>query len=112
MKVHIVTRANRAHYRNELEQMHRLRHEIFVDELGWSALRSDDGIERDEFDDDHAVYLVAAERGEVHGSLRLLPTWKRCMISERFPEWANPGLFRTGAGIWEWTRWAPGTTHR
>ena len=55
MKVHIITSANRAVYGRELEQMHRLRHEIFVEELGWTDLWSAEGVERDDFDDEHAV---------------------------------------------------------
>jgi acyl-homoserine lactone synthase len=112
MKVHIVTRANRSLYARELEQMHRLRHEIFVDELGWSDLRSPDGIERDDFDCEEAVYLIAAEFGQVHGSVRLLPTWRRCMALECFPAWLNEGGFQPAPDIWEWTRWAPGTVRR
>jgi acyl-homoserine lactone synthase len=112
VRVHIVTPANRALYAQELEQMHRLRHEIFVEELGWSALRSPDRKERDEFDDGAAVYLLAMEDSVVHGSLRLLPTWKRCMISERFAEWAGESPVAAEGTAWEWTRWCPGTAKR
>lgn len=112
MKVHVVTPANRALYGSELVQMHRLRHEIFVEELGWSALTSPDGLERDEFDDGAAIYLLAMEDGVVHGSLRLLPTWKRCMISERFAEWAGRASVPAAGDAWEWTRWCPGTARR
>ena len=112
MKVHIITSANRAVYGRELEQMHRLRHEIFVEELGWTDLWSAEGVERDDFDDEHAVYLAAIDDGRVQGSLRLLPTWKRCMITERFPQWADMAPVEAGGGVWEWTRWCPGTTRR
>ena len=30
------------------------------------------------------VDLIAAEFGRVYGSLRLLPTWRRCMVQEKF----------------------------
>jgi N-acyl-L-homoserine lactone synthetase len=111
MKVHIVTSANRAFYDRELRRMHRLRHEIFVEELGWEGLRSSDGLDVDEFDDEHAVYLIATDQGEVEGSVRLLPTWKRCMVRERFSAWIGR-TFQPAPGAWEWTRWAPGSTRR
>jgi N-acyl-L-homoserine lactone synthetase len=112
MKVHIVTPANRGRYAAELREMHRLRHEIFAEQLGWTACQADDGLDRDEFDDDHAVYLIAAEHGKVHGSLRLLPTWRRCMASEKFSAWLNAGAFEPAPDTWEWTRWAPGTVQQ
>lgn len=112
MKVHIITNANRAVYGRELDQMYRQRHAIFVDELGWSDLRSPEGVERDEFDDENAVYLAAIADGQVQGSLRLLPTWKRCMITERFAKWADMEPVEAGGAVWEWTRWCPGTVHK
>jgi N-acyl-L-homoserine lactone synthetase len=111
MKVHIVTPANRGRYAAELREMHRLRHEIFAEELGWTACKAADGLDRDEFDDEHAVYLIAAEFGQVYGSVRLLPTWRRCMVLESFSEWLTPGAFEPAPDAWEWTRWAPGTVH-
>jgi acyl-homoserine lactone synthase len=109
LKVHIVTAANRALYREQLEQMHQLRHRIFVEELGWAALASPEQLEIDEFDDRHAVYLLACRDGEVHGSLRLLPTWRRCMITERFPDYLQGRSAPVGPDAWEWTRWCPGS---
>lgn len=110
MKVHIVTKANRAFYVGELDQMHRLRHRVFVDELKWTALASPDGLEVDDFDDeDAAVYLIACEEGRVHGSLRLLPTWRRSMLKERWPHFVTEGECPAGPSIWEWTRWCPGS---
>jgi N-acyl-L-homoserine lactone synthetase len=112
VKVHVVTSANRALYASELEQMHRLRHRVFVEELGWLALTSPDGIERDEFDDEEsAVYLIACENGRVYGSVRLLPTWRRCMLTECWPEWVARESSPIGPAVWEWTRWCPGTVH-
>ncbi len=109
MRVHIVTQANRALYGSELEQMHRLRHHVFVDELGWRDLQSPDELEIDEFDDEHAVYLIACKNGEVHGSVRLLPTWRRCMITQQFSDFLGGAAAPTGPDVWEFTRWCPGT---
>ena len=108
MKVHVVTRANRSLYTQALERMHQLRHQVFVDELGWSDLKSADGLERDDFDNEDAVYLLACEDGECLGSVRLLPTWRRSMLSEIWPEFVTSSELATGPDIWEWTRWCPG----
>lgn len=112
MKVHIVTAANRDRYGRELEQMHRQRHEVFVGGLGWTELAQRDGLERDQFDDGSAAYLLAMENGDVQGSLRLLPTWRRCMLTECWPQSVTRGEPPRGPGVWEWTRWCPGTLAR
>lgn len=108
MKVHVVTSANRSLYSDALERMHQLRHQVFVEELGWSDLRSDDGLEVDDFDGEDAVYLLACEDGECFGSVRLLPTWRRSMLSEIWPEFITSDERAAGPDIWEWTRWCPG----
>jgi len=112
MKVHVVTNANRSLYAKALERMHQLRHQVFVQELGWTDLRSDDGLEVDDFDGDDAVYLLACEEDECFGSVRMLPTWRRSMLSEIWPEFISTQERATGPDIWEWTRWCPGTIAR
>jgi len=112
MKVHVVTSANRSLYTEALARMHQIRHQVFVEELGWSDLRSDDGLEIDDFDCDEAVYLLACEDGECFGSVRLLPTWRRSMLSEIWPEFVTSDERAAGPDIWEWTRWCPGVIAR
>ena len=80
MKVHVVTGANRSLYTKALERMHQIRYRVFVEDLGWSDLKSADGLETDDFDNDDAVYLLACEDGECFGSVRLLPTWRRSLL--------------------------------
>ena len=48
--IHIVTAENEYHYRDEMEQAYRLRHQIFVEEMGWTELAKPDGREIDQFD--------------------------------------------------------------
>lgn len=107
MQVHIVTQANSNLYCDELAAMHRGRHRVFVEELGWSDLWSSSGLERDAFDDQHAVYLIAIHQDEVCGSLRLLPTWRRCMITELWPQFVERPSALGQRDVWEWTRWCP-----
>lgn len=107
MRAHIVTCANRARYADALDQMHRQRHALFIEQLGWSALQSIDGREIDEYDDDNAVYLLTIDQGAVLGSIRFLPSWRRSLMAEKLPNFVD-GEMPIGPDIWEWTRWAPG----
>ncbi|MER7141876.1 MULTISPECIES: acyl-homoserine-lactone synthase [Streptomyces] len=58
-----------------LEDMFRLRYEVFHRRLGW-AVDVDNGLERDEFDDLDPVYAIAVHRPSkaVVGCVRVLPT--------------------------------------
>ena len=70
--VHIVTAENDYHYRDEMEQAYRLRHQVFVEEMGWDELAKPDGREIDQFDNKHAVHMLYIEQGKVLGYQRLL----------------------------------------
>lgn len=57
-----------------LSLMHRLRHEVFVEKMGWDV-PSTNGLEFDQFDAGDATYLLYRDRsGAVGGCVRLLPT--------------------------------------
>lgn len=112
MRVQVFTKSEQPTNAALFEAMHRQRHHVFAVELGWSDLRSPDGLEVDQFDDDHARYLIAHEGDEVFGSLRLLPAWRRSMLSECWPAQLAPAERTMEGGVWEWTRWCPGSTAR
>lgn len=57
--IHVVTWANRAKYRIELERYFRIRYDIYVKRRQWRALARPVNIEMDAFDTEHAVYLLA-----------------------------------------------------
>ncbi|MER3356504.1 MAG: acyl-homoserine-lactone synthase [Hoeflea sp. D1-CHI-28] len=102
--VHIVDRSNRSAYSRYVEQMFRLRHEIYVGERAWSDLERADGREVDAFDTDDAVYLLGldSDKGVVAGS-RLVPSLKPHLLSDVFPQLAPHGVPRADR-IFEWTR--------
>lgn len=63
------------------------RKQVFVDRLGWEVPH-EGGLERDEFDDGDAVYLIlrdGADGGHL-GSVRLLRTDRRHLLDDVFPE--------------------------
>ena len=84
--IHLVTPENDYHYRDEMEQAYRLRHQVFVEEMGWHNLAKPDGREIDQFDNKHAVHMLDIEHGEVLGYERLLPTPRPNLLSDVMPK--------------------------
>lgn len=108
MYAHVITAANRGLYLDEIEAMHRHRHDIFARYYGWSALESADGLDIDEFDTAHTVYFVILDDdGVLRGCDRVIPSWRPHMLTHLFPEYAQKQI-PTGPSIWEWSRHAPG----
>lgn len=86
-----------------LNSMFRLRHRVFKQRLDWDV-PSCDGIERDQFDEQHPVYLAYhGDGGEVVGCVRLLPTTGPNMIRDIFPELAEEPI-PADACVWEVSR--------
>lgn len=103
--IYIVDRHNKEVFSAQLEQMFRLRHDIYVKRRGWSALERADGRDIDQFDTDATVYLLAIdEMGNVCGGLRLNPTTGPHLIRDIFPHTVS-GEIPTGEQIYEFTRW-------
>lgn len=101
--IHLVTAENESRYRDEIEQVYRLRHKTFVDELGWDELAKPDGRETDQFDTKHAVHMLYIEKGEVLGYQRLLPSTRPHLLSDIMPELCQVER-PVGPHIWELTR--------
>lgn len=107
--IHVVTATNRALYAEQIEEMHRQRWQFYVEQRGWKSLKAKQatpGIERDEYDDEHAVYLMSlSEGGAVQGAMRLRPTDHGSLLMDHFPGLvaAETG-FAPSADTWEITR--------
>lgn len=103
--IQVVDHRNRTSHRATLDQMHADRKTIFVDRLHWKVPVVDGRFEMDRFDDEHAVYLIAVERGcGAHlGSVRLLPTTRPHLLGDVFPMLVEGDVPR-GADTWEITR--------
>lgn len=103
--IDLVTASNTHLYQEQLRQMYRRRHEIFVERRGWSQLAHQDGLEKDQFDTKDAIYLLSIrDDGSVDGALRLLPTTVPHLLSEVFPH-AVTGAVPRGPSIYEMTRY-------
>ena len=86
-----------------MEQAWRLRHSIFVEELGWSELARADGREIDCFDHEEAVHHLCVRNGRVVGYQRMLPTTRPHLLTDAMPELCE-GPPPSGPNIYEWTR--------
>ena len=103
--VHVIFSKNRHLYAQEVEQHFRLRHRIFVDELGWTALEKPDAREIDQFDTKHSIYLLGIEpgRGVVAGT-RLGPSLLPHLLADVFPHAAALRGVPRAPDIYDWTR--------
>ncbi|RUY21272.1 GNAT family N-acetyltransferase [Mesorhizobium sp. M7A.F.Ca.US.001.04.1.1] len=100
----VVTSQNSEEYQAELDQAFRLRHNVFVEEKGWTDLRREDGREIDRFDDEHAVHMLFTAEERVVGYQRMLPSTRPHLLSEVLPNLCE-GERPVGENIWEWTRY-------
>lgn len=98
-------------YPDLMDQVYRLRHDVFVDELDWSDLRRDDGREIDVFDTPDAVHQIAVRDGKVVGYQRMLPTTKPHLLSDVFPELCQ-GERPNSLDTYELTRYCVHPAHR
>ena len=96
------------------DTMFRDRAEQFSRRLGWDVSVDADGFERDQYDDLNPLYVVWERADGTHGgSMRLLPTTGRTMVSEHFADVADiSGI--VSPLVWECTRFclAPGAEPR
>lgn len=70
-----------------LRQMFEARKRVFVDLLKWQVPVLEGRYEMDQFDDQHAVYLIAAGADGGHaGSARLLATERPHILGDLFPQ--------------------------
>jgi N-acyl-L-homoserine lactone synthetase len=91
-----------------LRQMFEARKQVFVDLLKWDVPVLDGRFELDEFDDEHANYIIVADRDGNHlGSARLLPTSRPHILGDLFPELCA-GPVPGGPDIFEITRFCLG----
>lgn len=115
MLVHCVTAANRSRYADQLEEMFKQRHDVFVEGRGWRELRRADGRDIDDYDTEETVYLLLlGDAGEVYASGRMNPTWGRHQLEDdgvlrrKFAMRAPP----RGHRVWEGSRLVGGFPDR
>jgi N-acyl-L-homoserine lactone synthetase len=100
----LINRHNALGCADTLRTMHRARKRVFVDLLRWQ-IPHDDFEERDQFDNDDAIYIVVTDpaNGAHLASVRLLPTDRSHILGDLFPMLCEAPAPR-GSDIWEITR--------
>jgi acyl homoserine lactone synthase len=101
----VVEKSNAHRYANLLDKMFRQRARFFHDRLKWDV-QVTDGKERDRYDDEGPVYIIYTDdlRGEVKGSLRLLPTTGPTLAADVFSDTLPDAVHLSAPSIWECSR--------
>jgi N-acyl-L-homoserine lactone synthetase len=87
-----------------LRAMFAARKRVFIDLLKWDVPVLADLYEVDQFDDEHASYLVLTDEDDEHmASARLLPTTREHILGDIFPQLCEAPAPR-GEAIYEITR--------
>ena len=94
-----------------MDRAFRFRHAVFVGEKGWEDLRQPDGLERDRFDDGHAVHQLCMRGDEIVGYQRLLPTTRPHLLTDVLGDLCRRRPPR-GPRVFEWTRFCVAKGHR
>lgn len=94
---YVVDKTNRNFYQQQIEQMHRCRKEVFIDERGWE-LPETNGLETDQYDKPDTDYaLCLNENDEVIAGMRYVPMTGPNMVEEIFSEHINRPYKKTNA---------------
>jgi acyl-homoserine lactone synthase len=107
----LIDSTNARLHQDALNDAYRLRHDVFVEEMGWNALRRSDGLEKDAFDDVHAVHMLLYDGQSLIGYQRMLPTVRPYLLTEVYPDLCD-GRAPASPSIYEWTRFAVRRDHR
>ena len=91
-----------------LKSMFEARKQVFVDLLKWDVPVIAGCFELDQFDDEHAIYVIVSEADGDHlGSARLLPTTRPHILGNLYPGLCA-GAVPAGADTFEITRFCLG----
>jgi acyl-homoserine lactone synthase len=102
--IHIIDQHSGPESQPLLLSMFADRKRLFVDLFGWDVPVIDGKYEMDQFDNDHTLYLIAADDdGEHAASIRLFPSSQPHMLGTLFPHLCPLGVPADDA-TWESTR--------
>lgn len=83
--IRLIDRSNRTRYPYLLDRLFRFRHDIFVNERGWTEFDRAGLYETDQYDTDEAAYLIAVDDfEEVVGCCRLTPSLSPSLTYDHF----------------------------
>ncbi len=98
--------SQRRQLRYYFDRMFKLRHQIFIEELGWNLPKACGDQEIDEYDVDEAVYLLDITDTDVlQGTVRLTPSMSCSLVADYFPHLIECGLSARSPLVYEATRY-------
>lgn len=104
--IQLITPPLYGQFAETLIEMHRLRYRVFRLRMAWDVQTSGD-TEIDDFDALHPAYLVQlCDKGQVQGSVRLLPTLGPTMLCDTFPTLLEGQPAPSTPLVWESSRFA------
>ncbi len=110
--IRVVDRSNCHEHPDVLDQIFRLRRQVFVEELGWQQFDVDGIYEKDQYDNQNAIHLASLTPvGRVVGYCRLYPTTLPHMLSEVFARYVE-GPVPQRSDYFELTRAAVAADYR
>ena len=112
VEIHVVGAPSAPRHASLLDSYHRWRHLIYIEERGWTDLNTENGRERDQFDTEDAVHLIAVLDGDVVGGSRPIPMAKPTLLATVFPHLVEHGAMPTDSRSFEWTRMFVVPAHR
>ncbi|MFT6914844.1 MAG: acyl homoserine lactone synthase [Motiliproteus sp.] len=87
-----------------VQQLSEYRYRVFIEALGWE-LKTESGIESDQFDREDTQYVVARnDEGHITGCARLLHTISPYLLEEVFPQLLNGMTPPKSTEVWELSR--------
>ncbi|NLS12977.1 GNAT family N-acetyltransferase [Vibrio sp. SM6] len=92
----------------QLAELFHYRYDVFINHLEWDVVpgfgSTSDKIEKDQYDSEDTLYVVAKEQDDIVGCARLLPTTEPYLLQEVFPELLNGQAAPQHSDIWELSR--------
>ena len=103
--IRVITNHNMAINAQYIAGFAALRHQVFVERLGWDLSSSSKNYEYDQFNRGDAIYIVVCnDDDQVIAGLRLLNTTCPFLLTVCCPDLADTGNVPVGETVWEVTR--------
>jgi acyl-homoserine lactone synthase len=104
--IFVLEGSQRHQLRYYFDRMFKLRHQIFIQELGWNLPKAHGDYEINEYDIDEAVYLLEiTEEDVLQGTVRLTPSMSCSLVADYFPHLVECGLSARSPLVYEATRY-------
>jgi acyl homoserine lactone synthase len=104
--IRLVQGSDRHNFPREIDQMFRLRTQVFRDRMAWDV-QIKDGWEIDQFDECNPLYLLCLDNENVvRGTARLLPTTGPNMLNDVFTQLLPDGIPIRSGLMWESSRFS------